>query len=155
MGPAGSGPPGTTAIMTSAGSTFRTHLPPPEFADTSPPSNTSGCHFTLAEVQVQRPPPPPQHQPHSSFRTLPRPVNSIDAHNPPNTQTLPLKSNLKKSTGSSSERSGGSSGGGGVVSASGGSGANPNKNTLQWSSDHHTGTTSTNHRQVSMEELRV
>ena len=155
-GPGGGvGPPGTAAIMTSSGSTFRTHLPPPEFADTSPPSNTSGCHFTLAEVQVQRPPPPPQHQPHSSFRTLPRPVNSIDAHNPPNTQTLPLKSNLKKSTGSSSERSGGGSGGGGVASGSGGSGAIPNKNTLQWSSDHHTGTTSTNHRQVSMEELRV
>ena len=154
MGPGG-GPPGTAAIMTSAGSTFRTHLPPPEFADTSPPSNTSGRHFTLAEVQVQRVP-PPQHQPHSSFRTLPRPVNPIDAH-PPNTQTLPLKSNLKKSTGSSSERSGGgSSGGGGAGPAGGGSGviANPNKNTLQWSLDHHTGT-STNHRQVSMEELRV
>ena len=143
MGPAGSGPPGTTAIMTSAGSTFRTHLPPPEFADTSPPSNTSGRHFTLAEVQVQRP--PPQHQPHSSFRTLPRPVNPIDA--PPNTQTLPLKSNLKKSTGSVSERSGGG--------GAGGSGANPNKNTLQWSSDHHAGTSTNQHRQVSMEELRV
>ena len=69
--------------------------------------------------------------------------------------TLPLKSNLKKSTGSSSERSGGGSGGGGVASGSGGSGANPNKNTLQWSSDHHAGTSTNQHRQVSMEELRV
>ena len=123
-------------------STFRAHLPPPEFADTSPPGGgvVRQQHFTLAEVT-----------PHSSFRTLPRQqINHMSAGAPTgvgmttgavsesqNTQTLPLKSNLKKS-------------GSGNTSTSG-SGA---KNSLQWSSDHHTGTSSTN-RQVSMEELRV
>ena len=121
-------------------STFRAHLPPPEFADTSPPGGSvvRQQHFTLAEVT-----------PHSSFRTLPRQqINHMSAGAPTgvgmtgavsesqNTQTLPLKSNLKKS---------------GSGNTTSGSGA---KNSLQWSSDHHTGTSSTN-RQVSMEELRV
>jgi hypothetical protein len=85
-------------------STFRTHLPPPEFADQSPTRH----HLTLAESHLPLQPPP-----HSSFRTLPRgvpisiPLNSPAVpphqqqhHNPQScstSQTLPLKSNLKKS----------------------------------------------------------
>ena len=123
----------STKLIEAAGgqmvtSTFRTHLPPPEFADTSPPGSSGGRHFTIAEVQP----------PHSSFRTLPRPLNPLGE--PQNTQTLPLKSNLKKTTT-----------GGNASAASGNVGGS--KNTLQWSSDHHTG--ASNLRQNSMEELRV
>lgn len=138
---------------TSAGSTFRTHLPPPEFADQSPTS-ASNRHLTLAESHL-----PMQH---SSFRTLPRPLNphspAVPPHQQPHSssnhssQTLPLKSNLKKS---------GSGGGGGGL----------HKTTLQWSSsaghpDHHlnggqqaaaaaAATCTSSSNRVSMEELRV
>ena len=108
-------------------STFRAHLPPPEFADTSP-----NRHLTLAEIQAQ---PVSHFQPHSSFRTLPKNA-SINPNNtgipavPPHqnshaSQTLPLKSNLKKS------------------------GSNGSKNNvIQWQSESPT-------NRVSMEELRV
>ena len=107
-------------------STFRAHLPPPEFADTSP-----SRHLTLAEIQ------PSHFQPHSSFRTLPKNATSINPNSvtagpavPPHqnshaSQTLPLKSNLKKS------------------------GSNGSKNNvIQWQSESPT-------NRVSMEELRV
>ena len=60
-----------------ANSTFRTHLPPPEFADQSPTSSTKNVpigpgnrrgSFTLTESKSNVSLGPP----HSSFRTLPR-----------------------------------------------------------------------------------
>lgn len=123
-------PPRKSALkkMPDSTSTFRTHLPPPEFADQSPTNN-----FMMETT--------------SSFRTLQHHSNRMNSpvvtSNQPqhshNTQTLPLKSNLKKS---------------------GSSGSKPA--TLQWSAsttvEHHprppsAGSTGIN--RVSLEELRV
>ena len=146
-------------------STFRTHLPPPEFADQCPTSVSGGGgnrHLTMAESHIPS---------HSSFRTLPsrttasgvaqspqvpphhgspaghHPINSLTSnplavppHQHPHhssSQTLPLKSNLKKTNQMSA------------------------KNTLQWSATTVTSSPATGTsgpqvgQRVSLEELRV
>ena len=133
-------------------STFRGHLPPPEFADTISPTNR---HLTLAEITQNPPshfqhhnPPPLSHQAQaassSTFRTLPKnasinPNNTAGPAVPPHqnshaSQTLPLKSNLKKS------------------------GSNGSKNNvIQWQTTataNQSDSASPTNR-VSMEELRV
>ena len=180
-------------------STFRTHLPPPEFADYTSPTSSNrhvltrsggpeggGGSFTLAESHVSL-------GSHSSFRTLPRgpPMHGMIQGGPsmsinPNTltsnqlpavpphqsqqqqqpqsshasQTLPLKSNLKKSNSSAAAA--------GAQSSSGSQHqltdprAPPGQSlakttTLQWSAstaEPRPSSSSANQR-VSLEELRV
>ena len=159
--------------LDSTASTFRTHLPPPEFADQSPTSNSRhmpGSGFTMAESHVSL-------GSHSSFRTLPRgpmppqPIpmsmsinpNSLTSNQPavpPHqqqpqsshaSQTLPLKSNLKKS--SSNSATAGSAGGSGSATQQMTSAAKTT--TLQWSASTAERPSSSSANRVSLEELRV
>ena len=178
-------------------STFRTHLPPPEFADYTSPTSSNrhvltrgggpeggGGSFTLAESHVSL-------GSHSSFRTLPRgppmhgmiqggPSMSINTNNltsnqlpavPPHqsqqqqpqsshaSQTLPLKSNLKKSNSSAAAGAQSSSGSQHQLTDPR---APPGQSlakttTLQWSAstaEPRPSSSSANQR-VSLEELRV
>ena len=124
-------------------STFRAHLPPPEFADISPTNR----HLTLAEIQAN--PLPSHFQPQgptassaSTFRTLPKNASSITPNQsgpavPPHqnshaSQTLPLKSNLKKSGSNSSKN-----------------------NVIQWQASTSEVVAASPTNRVSLEELRV